>query len=160
MTKLEREWTAKLKASGFHDLESTDRDAPLSNAGKPHAKYETAEGHERLQHHLADGTAYQQAARDLLWARRWPSATDRRIWQMHVDGAGLREITATLEVSWQRASRLLHACQERMTQSKQKKVKGGSNKWDRRALKRLIKRAEPRALERLARLLTQTLTLC
>ncbi len=155
MTKLEREWAARLKASGFHDLEGADRDGPLSNAGKPHAKYETAEGHERLANYMADGAEYQQAARDLLWARRWPTATDRRIWEMHVDGSGLREITAALKVSWHRASKVLHECQERMTQSNQSK----EGRCDRRSLRKLIRRAEPRTLEKLALALAQTLTL-
>lgn len=157
MTKLEREWAAKLRAAGFHDLEGADRDGPLSNAGKPHAKYETAEGHERLANHMTDGAAYQQAARDLLWARRWPTALERRIWEMHCDGAGLREITATLGLWWERAARVIRDCQKRMTQMKQSKEEC---RCDRRAVRKLIRRTEPRVLERLAVLLARTLTLC
>jgi len=156
MTKLEREWAAKLRETGFHDLEGADRDGPLSNAGKPHAKYETADGHRRLANHLTDGAAYQQAARDLLWARRWPTAADRRIWEMHVDGSGLREITAALDVSWHRASNVLHECQARMTQGNQM-TKG--DRCDRRKIRQLIRRCEPRVLEKLALALARTLTL-
>jgi hypothetical protein len=150
MTKLEREWAARLKAEGFHDLEGHDRDGPLSNAGKPHAKFETAEGHERLANHLVDGAAYQAAARDLLWSRSWPNAAERRIWQMHVDGAGLREITATLEVSWAKASKVLHANQAKLSKGKE------LPQWhDRQKMRRLINRTDPAVLEKLAKLLWQ-----
>jgi hypothetical protein len=155
MTKLQREWAARLKADGFHDLEGPDRDGPLSNAGKPHPKEDTADGHEHLARLHEDGAAYQRAARSLLWGRRWADVTERRIWQMHVDGAGLREITATLEVSWARASKVLRDCQARLTKPQE------VPQWhDREKMRRLIKRTDPKVLEKLARLLARTLTLC
>lgn len=159
MTKLEREWAAKLRASGFRDLEGGDRDGPLSNAGNLHAIAETEHEHGRLAQRMEDGAAYQQAARDLLWARRWRSALDRRIWEMHVDGSGLREITSTLKVTWARAAGVLQECRARITQSNES-TKGEFTGCESRVrMRSMIAKSDPRVLAKLAAVLARGLTL-
>jgi len=157
MTKLEREWAAKLRASGFQDLEGPDRDGPLSNAGKLHAVAETAEEHERLASRIADGTAYQDWARSVLHGRRWADKTDRQIWEMHCDGEGLREITKRLGVSWKRATRVIDGAKAGSKGNKGNK--GGTKELCQRShVRALVRRCDPRLVQRLALLLLRHAT--
>lgn len=147
MTKLEREWAAKLRASGFQDLEGSDRDGPLSNAGKLHAVAETAEEHERLRARIEDGTTYQEWARSVLHATHWANATDRRVWEMHCDGEGLREITKRLGVSWKRATRIIDGAKAGSQGNK-----GEKRGWQksRSGMRSLVRRCDPKILKSLA----------
>jgi len=154
LTKLEREWAAKLKASGFQDLEGSDRDGPLSNAGKLHAVAETADEHERLAARIEDGTAYQEWARSMLHATRWRCATDRRIWEMHCDGEGLRETTKRLGVSWKRATRVID-----LVKAGRQGREGDKAPFvhEREEIRRLARRCEPRVLRKLVLVLVLVL---
>ena len=85
--KLRREWTAKLAAAGFEDLESSrDPDGPLSDRGNLHPVEHTQAEERRLVERMEDGSDYQSWARDILHRGRWRNATERRIWELHCDG--------------------------------------------------------------------------
>jgi hypothetical protein len=84
MTALQREWYAKLKASGFQDIETGDEHSGLLKTDK---RFEAGRGEE----YRASAEYYQRAS-VLLHHRRWPDARERRIWEMHAEGVGMNEI--------------------------------------------------------------------
>ena len=107
-TKLRREWTAKLAAAGFEDLESSrDPDGPLSDRGNLHPVEHTQAEERRLVERMEDGSDYQAWARDILHRGRWRNATERRIWELHCDGMGDRGIAAALTVNRHRVQAVI-----------------------------------------------------
>jgi hypothetical protein len=140
VTALEREWAAKLKATGFQDLECPD--GSLSNRGKPHPT--DAAGDARGE----DLAAYNEWARGVLWSRRWANETDRAIWEAHCDGASVRD-TIAMGHSQRRIMRVLGEVQA-TRQKPRKEVQWQSvDRQQRRALKR----APLSLVEKLARAL-------
>lgn len=85
--KLHAEWTRKLRASGFKDIEN-------------------AKGDIRSPHHVAQRTAsrgrdsggpeYYRHAGRWLWERVWPSRRDRWMWDLHQQGIGAIDISHQL----------------------------------------------------------------
>ena len=99
--KLQAEWDRRLAADGvFQDLESANRDGPLSNRGKIHAKYE--DGGPALVERLAHGAEYVRWCEQVL--AQLP-ATGRgqqrhRIWRLHAEGHGLQTIADRLGLNY------------------------------------------------------------
>lgn len=140
---LGRAWAAKLKASGFEDLECPD--GSLSNRGKPHPS--DAAGDQRT----VDLAAYNDWARGVLWSRRWANATDRAIWEAHCDGASVRD-TIALGFSQRRIMRVLGEVAATRTDRKEPT-------WYDRKQRRALQRAPEHLLVKLARaLLTRTIS--
>jgi hypothetical protein len=83
LTALQREWYAKLKASGFEDIETGGEDGLL----KTDKRIEDGRGDE----YQASAEYYRRAGR-FLHARRWEDVTERRIWELHAAGMGMNEI--------------------------------------------------------------------
>lgn len=108
--KLRREWAERLKAAGFEDLESgRDPDGPLSDRGNLHPVDHTPSELERLADRMEDGADYQSWARHVLHTTHWRNAAERRIWELHCDGLGDRDIAATLTIKRHRVQAVLSA---------------------------------------------------
>jgi hypothetical protein len=122
-----REWAARLKASGFDDLECPD--GSLSNRGKPHPS--DAAGDLRTQ----DLAAYNDWARGVLWSRKWKSDTDRMIWEAHCEGMSVRDII-DLGYSQRRIMRVLHEVTEERTAPKKEIQWQSQDRRQRRAISR------------------------
>jgi hypothetical protein len=137
--RLEAEWRAKLKASGFADLEGSDRDGPLSDRGKPHVRgnldsvTEADHGQEALHRRLADGAAYHGWAVSVLREHRFRSSLERRIWARHAEGYGLATTAQTLGITYHAARDAVIAVKARNNQSSQSKETVWRARKDRRA---------------------------
>jgi hypothetical protein len=84
-------WEARLRAEGLASLDYPDGDDVIvSNrgSGKLHPD-ETADG--QLVARAASESAIDHA-RDVLRSHRFHASLDRRIWALHADGLGTREI--------------------------------------------------------------------
>lgn len=101
MTALQREWAAKLKASGFDDIESGE-DGMLSRS-----RAETG----RVTHdeHVQTASYYQRAG-VMLHHRRWSDLRERRIWELHSEGIGMNEIARSVKAG----NTLVHATINRL----------------------------------------------
>lgn len=90
--KLQASWDKKLADDGFLDLESANRDGPLSNRGKIHAKYE--DGGPALVERLEHGAAYVRWCQQVLMALPKTGWGQRRhqVWRLHTDGDSLKMI--------------------------------------------------------------------
>jgi hypothetical protein len=131
--RLEAEWRAKLKASGFADLEGSDRDGPLSDRGNLHAVTETDHEHERLRQRIATGSAYSAWASGVLHSHRFRSSLERRIWERHADGDGLATTAQALGITYHSARDAVNAVKARINQSSQSKETVWRARKDRRA---------------------------
>ena len=85
-------WDAKLKASGFKDIEKRTKKGELTlNAWDSHyfqARYEPDVFDIKQE--------YYYKARQFLHSYKFKSQTDKHIWEMHSDGFGLRVIAQSL----------------------------------------------------------------
>lgn len=91
MTALQREWYAKLKKSGFEDIETGDDSDGLLKSSK---RFDTDK---RVP--IADVAAsweasaeYYQRAGQFLHAREWEESWERDVWELHSEGVGQNEI--------------------------------------------------------------------
>lgn len=131
--KIEAEWRAKLAASGFADLESPDRDAPLSNGGRFHdrgnkgdkdGEYMAVSGQldavaERVEH----GAAYTSWALDVLRQLNGHHAAGRkrrRIWERYADGESMKEISRTPGFTFHGVRKTVKAIEEKYGKCQQK----------------------------------------
>jgi len=158
VTALEREWAARLRASGFQDLEGADRDGPLSDRGNLHAVAETAEEDARLADRMAAGEAEIERRRAILHAHRFRSAIEREVWRLHADGEGERAIAAATGLTRDRARKLLAAVRRRVTRVRRVKQWRDHGKQQRREFQRHLTRCDPKALMQVAAVLAQGLT--
>jgi hypothetical protein len=142
-----------LKASGFQDLESADRDAPLSNRGNLHAVTEVAEEHDRLAQRMDAGAAYYEWAQALLHSHRFRSARERRIWARHADGEGLASIARALGITYHDARDTVNSIKLASKQGSQSKESKCRPRPDREARK--LKRLTFPVAVKLAALLTR-----
>ena len=116
--KLSAEWSAKLAASGFEDLEGRDRDRPLSNRGKLHdgkgkeagqksVEVEREDGDfQHFRARIEHGAEYTEWAQGVLQRLTGQGATarrNRRVWQLHAEGMGLRDIAAEMGTTFHAA---------------------------------------------------------
>jgi hypothetical protein len=77
---LQAEWAAKLRASGFQDLES--KGGLLSNRGNPTAQ---DDGKHMTTEARAEAEAYYDDAREALRTWHFRTRRDRDVWRLHVD---------------------------------------------------------------------------
>jgi hypothetical protein len=152
MTALEREWAAKLAASGFQDLEGRDRDGPLSDRGNLHTPTHGDGEYERLAERIEHGSAYHRWAQDVLRTHRFASRFQREAWAVHADGLGYKETARKLGVNYHRARNALMAVRDQAKRVNQVR----EHAWHERKLRQLVKRSDPATLTRLASLLIRT----
>jgi hypothetical protein len=137
--KLEAAWRAKLAASGFQDLEGTDRDGPLSDRGNLHAVDSTREAGEQLAHRIKHGADYTAWALGILHSHRFRSGLERAIWAGHADGEGLRETAQRLGITFHRARETVVAIKARVS-NQSKQVERGTSRWRPNQLQRKYRR--------------------
>lgn len=84
VTRLQRQWYARLRAEGFDDIEYGREDGALKvacreNRGLDALAYEST-------------VEYFSRAEDFLLHFEWQDEEARGVWRLHVEGASLREI--------------------------------------------------------------------
>jgi hypothetical protein len=165
--KLRREWAERLRASGFEDLESLrDPDGPLSDRGNLHPVANTPTERGRLAERMEDGAEYQAWARAILHDGPWKSAQERRIWELHCEGQGDRDIAAALNIKRWRVQAILQAIKARASKrwaNQQEQLKERRSwelrrrKWQARKGAKAMTRLELcRAVMRLSRVRSST----
>jgi hypothetical protein len=102
MNALTREWYAKLKASGFEDIETGDEHSGLLKTDK---RIEEGRGEE-----YAASAEYYRRAGVFLHHREWADDRERRIWELHSEGMGMNEIARTAKAG----NTLVHATINRL----------------------------------------------
>jgi predicted transcriptional regulator len=154
VTKLEREWAAKLKASGFQDLETPgDRDGPLSNRGHlvNHAEA-TDENEARLVQRIEMGEAETDRRRAIL---HMPIRRGRRAWALHADGVSERDIAKALGITRDAVRKQLAHVEAAASRIRAREARPWET--DRRNLRRkarnLVSRCDPSVLVEMAKLL-------
>ncbi len=138
--KLQAAWAAKLAATGFQDLEGTDRDAPLSNRGKLHdgtgktststAKVDDGPAHEdgdyaTFAHRVEHGAVYTEWAQDVLQRLNGCSAEARqrrRIWEAHANGESLKGIARTQGINFHVARGVVRSIEEKFKRCQETKA--------------------------------------
>lgn len=153
VSALEREWAAKLRASGFRDLEGRDRDGPLSDRGNLHVVIEAPREHARLVERIEHGSAYYTWASGVLHTHRFASRLERDVWACEVEGIGIKGASRKLGISFHRARVTMRAVRAAIALTGRQGNQG--RKPCRRELRRLIERVEPATLLHLARVLIQ-----
>lgn len=152
--KLEAAWRAKLAASGFRDLESADRDGPLSDRGNLHAVTETDAAHESLSQRIENGRAYVAWADGVLHRHRFRSGLERAIWARHAAGEGIRAIAAALDITYHDARDTLQTIKTRV--GKQGNQGRQAKTWESNKLARYYRRLSMPAAIALAAVLLKT----
>lgn len=151
--KLQREWYAKLKESGFHDLEPAE-DGALSNRGNLHPVSECAAEDERLAHRMNDGAEYASWAESVLHdGPRFASLEEREAWRLHAEGLSEADIATALAITRHQVRGHLAGTRERV--SKVSKVKRWQNEklHRERHLRRLVRNCDPQVLTALVALM-------
>lgn len=151
---LQREWAAKLRASGFHDLEGADRDGLLSDRGVPGGV--RPEASEEARAALEERGRYIDWARDVLRHHRFAGAAEREIWEQHAAGASLKEIGRRLGPGGYHAARDTVAKVKRDVRQVRQQARGECRRSGRQ-MRALIRRTDPAVLAQLARLLLRGL---
>ena len=153
---LTREWNAKLKASGFLDLEGADRDGPLSDRGNLHPVEQTEDEIAALGHRIASGSEYTAWAEGVMHSRRLRSAFERRVWARHVAGESLREIADAEGCTYHDARDVVVAVKERGNKGKQGKE---TETWRKSRLRRLTLETSQELAAAVLKILTPSSTL-
>ena len=154
MTALEREWAAKLKASGFQDLEGADRDGALSRRGLLHPVDDTAEEDAALADRMRAGEAQTEWRLSVLHTHKFRNATERRVWQLYAEGIPLRAIATQLGCSYKRVRETWHEIDSRVRQNRE-----GNRQWKNRSRQRrneveqMVRRCDRSILTKLAEIL-------
>jgi hypothetical protein len=155
--RCQREWYAKAKESGFHDLEGSSGDGPLSDRGNLHPVAETREEYERLASRMTDGDEYTAWAESVLHAGRFSSREEREAWRLHVEGLSQIEIAPALTTTRATVRTHLAAVKDRV--SKVSKVKRWRNEKRQRLMqaRRLARETDPQVLTSLVALMMRAL---
>ncbi len=85
--QLHAEWTAKLAASGFEDIEHADRSLTYGGTTVRRSANRAARSHR---------AEYYRLAGQWLWERVWRTRMQRRTWELHTEGLNHREIMRAL----------------------------------------------------------------
>ena len=147
---LQREWYAKLRASGFVYLEGSTGEGDLSDRGNLHPVAETRDEHARLAQRIGDGDAYTSWATSVLHEGpgfRTPEA--REVWRLHAEGLSEREIGTTLTMARRSVRRLLAETRERVGKVGNEKRWRNEKKQRQSKLRRLVRQSDPRILAKL-----------
>jgi hypothetical protein len=99
--KLQAEWDRRLADDGFQDLESANRDAPMSNRGKIHPKYE--DGGPALVERLEHGAEYIRWCQQVLHTMHptpGRGGQRRKVWRLHAQGDSLKTIAGKLDLNF------------------------------------------------------------
>jgi len=151
MTRLEREWAARLAASGFQDLEGRDRDGPLSDRGNLHVVTEGDGQRERLAERIEHGSAYHTWALDVLRTHRFASQLERDVWACEVDGIGIKGAMRALGITFHRARTTMLAVKAAVESQQVRRVRRQA--CEKAKLRQLIRRSDPTLLAKLAAVL-------
>lgn len=107
--KLMREWDAKLRASGFEDIEYRGHDgAPLDML-----KHACRIDEDRHPHQLEPTQEYFSRCAEYLH-RGGLQGQERRVWSHHVDGASMRDIARVEGLPLKRVWTIVNALEARM----------------------------------------------
>lgn len=108
LQKLQKEWYAKLRESGFKDIEQADGNLKIwSRFFK--GKLDTLQGEAKAQ--------YFRAAGQFLHSHQFASEYDKTIWDMHANGISGRSIARQLRVNKNTVFELLEALKKEMLKS-------------------------------------------
>lgn len=168
MKALEREWRARLKASGFVDLEGDDRDGPLSDRGNLHAVDHSDEQLGRLVQRIEDGGEVTARAAAILHAKHANgsrrlrfvrTALERQVWQQHAEGSAELTIGRNVGITRHRVRQVLQTVEARVTQGREGKKRWRNQKrQEKQRVSSLVRRADPATLMQLAVVLLSTRT--
>jgi hypothetical protein len=122
--KLAAQWNARLRASGFEDLEGPS--GALSDRGNLHPVTETEDAHVELAHRIEFGAEYYRWAQAMLHTYRFRNPMERRIWERHASGEGLQQAANELGVTYHAAYAAVNAIKRQGKQGKQGKE---THKW-------------------------------
>lgn len=149
---LQREWAAKLRASGFVDLESPGGE--LSDRGNLHPVAETREEHDRLASRMADGDAYTQWATSVLHdGPRFRSREERECWRLHAEGRSEADIATALTITRWKVRGHLAATRIRVSEVSEVKRWRDAKRQRTMQLRRYARKADPEVLMTLAALM-------
>jgi hypothetical protein len=85
LKKLQREWRARLKDTGFRDIETDEPDGPLRSWSSDFInQFDPLTFHQRSE--------YFRFANQFLHEHEFENEKDRYLWALHASGASLREI--------------------------------------------------------------------
>lgn len=112
------EWDARLRASGFRDLES--KGGLLSNRGNPTAQ---DDGKHMSAEARLEAEAYYDDAREALRCYRFRSRRDRDVWRLHVDRFNDADIARQLATSY----RQVYQARNRITAAMRKEARADGN---------------------------------
>ncbi len=87
--ELKAEWDKKLEKSGFEDIETPKGDLKDSHAAFFESHYNQTDAFAKEQY-------YRQAG-FFLYEHKFKTELERRIWELHVEGIGIREIVKVLK---------------------------------------------------------------
>lgn len=155
--KLQAHWDRRLAAeTDFRDLESSNRDAPLSNRGKLHAVTEDEGGTKSLAERIEGGAAYTRWAFDVL--HRLPAKgrnyQHRAIWQLHAEGLSLDAIGERFGLNYHVIRGVVNKIEERHKECAKKEPKRADAR--RAATRKLFRQVSTPALFQLAAVMLKT----
>lgn len=157
LKKLQAFWAKKLAESDFHDLESTDRDAPLSNRGKLHAV--TDDDAPALMERMEHGAAYTEWCQDVLHQltpRHDRQGTQQlRIWRLYANGDSMDKIADKMDLNFHVVRGVINKIIERYKCEK-KEPKGGRER--KAAMRRMVRRVSTPILIQMAAVMLKITT--
>lgn len=147
--KLQREWYAKARASGFEDLEGPTGEGPLSDRGNLHPITEDRAAYQRLGFRIEDGTAYTEWAESVLHSVSFRSQQERDVWRLHASGLSEVDIGTALTIARRSVRRHLTNTRERVSEVSRKKRWRDQKKQRTAEIRALVTRSDPRVLAKL-----------
>lgn len=146
---LQRHWYAKLRETGFEDLESGLEDGRLSNRGKLHVVTDTPEEDARLAQRVSDGTQYTEWAEAVLHNTRFRSRQEREVWRLHAEGMSEVDIGTALAIARRSVRRHLANTRKRDGKDGREKRWRDQKKQRTAEIRALVTRSDPRILAKL-----------
>jgi len=153
---LQRQWYAKLGPDILD--EGPDGEGQLSDRGHLHPIIETPEEDRRLAERTEDGAAYTAWAESVLHHGPKLPPQEARVWRMHAQGMGERDIGTALTITRRTVRGHLARTRKRVS-----KVSKGKKRWRNAKRQRatqfraLVSRCDPRILAKLAAVMMRQL---
>lgn len=122
--KLQREWDAKLKASGFEDIEQRhDGNLKTWASARVFKEKRNGEYYENKAVYYQSVEEYYRLAGQFLHTYKFDSDKERLIWEKHADGMSMNEITAYMK---KRRFKVYRCLVQNVIQKLAKEMKEGS----------------------------------
>lgn len=99
LQKLKTLWYKKLKRSGFEDIENKHGDFKVTSYTRIAASKNNGVDYETLKVKRSAAEEYYRMAGMFLHDHTFEFSRERRIWSMHCEGVGVRDISRKLRVS-------------------------------------------------------------